>query len=762
MSLKPGLLHTILILIFFLSGQALSSQSYSARNNYTGAWEISTSWNPIWPGPQSDVIDHNITINGYITANSSLSFSGSSNLSVTDTLVIKGNLSLNDNNDLKIENNGILIVWGDLTISYDSHIEVNGYLIVTGNIIKVGDINHGEIKSNDDPVKIFVGGTIPSGLTDDNDKYKAINCTAPHTIPYPNSTCSYGNLKDIINDPVYPFFQSTCGIVTPTIIADGPTTFCEGDRVMLTSSAGTSYLWSTGATTSSINVTSSGSYSVRITNINGCQSSPSVPTIITVNSLPVAPVISAGGPVTFCEGSSVTLTSSPGNAYLWSTGAETASINVILSGSYSVRITDANGCQSAVSFATPVTVNSLPALPTITADSPTTFCNGGSVSLNSSPGMSYLWSDGATVQSIVVNTEGIYSVRVTDENGCQSIPSAPTTVTVNPLPVTPTITAGSLTTFCAGGNVTLTSSPGSSYLWSTGMTTSDITVAVSGSYSVMITNANGCQSTPSVATVVSVNDLPPMPAISTDGPTTFCAGGSVTLTSDEGTSYLWSTGATTPEITVAATGNYTVRVTNSNGCESPQSTVTSVNINPLPSVYAGSDATIPNGTSTTIDATVTGDSPFIYNWSPSGLLLNPLIEDPTTVIMSTTTVFSLIATSVATSCSNTSSVTITITGGPLSSTPSATPNNVCAGKNVQLYANAGGGSGTYEYTWTSTTDGFTSSIANPVVNPAVSTTYNLTVSDGFTIVSSMVSVIVNPVPVTPTITVRWSDSSLRR
>jgi len=153
----------ILYWIFCLSGQTLFSQSFSSKNNYTGNWETSTSWAPIWLVPQTDVSVFDINISGYITANSSLLFSLGSKLTVKDTLVIKGNLTINDNNDLKIEDNGILIVWGDLTISYDTKIESNGYLIVTGNIIKVGDVNHGKLKSNDNPVKVFGGGTIPSG-----------------------------------------------------------------------------------------------------------------------------------------------------------------------------------------------------------------------------------------------------------------------------------------------------------------------------------------------------------------------------------------------------------------------------------------------------------------------------------------------------------------------------------------------------------------------------------------------------------------------
>ena len=303
----------------------------------------------------------------------------------------------------------------------------------------------------------------------------------------------------------------------PTITASGPTTFCIGGSVTLSSSAGSTYLWSTGATTQSINVTTSGSYTVQVTNAAGCQSIASLATAVTVNALPSQPTITAGGSTTFCAGGSVTLTSSAGSTYLWSTGATTQSINVTTAGSYTVQVTNAAGCQSIASAATTVTVNALPSQPTITAGGPTTFCIGGSVTLTSSAGSTYLWSTGATTQSINVTTAGSYTVQDTNAAGCQSISSAATTVTVNALPAQPTITAGGSTTFCAGGSVTLTSSAGSSYLWSTGATTASINVTTAGSYTVQVTNAAGCQSIASAATTVTVNALPAQPTITAGG-----------------------------------------------------------------------------------------------------------------------------------------------------------------------------------------------------------------------------------------------------
>src|ERR1019366_9087979 len=130
-------------------------------------------------------------------------------------------------------------------------------------------------------------------------------------------------------------------------------------------------------------------------------------------------------------------------------GGTTQTIIVSTSGSYSVTIVDGNGCMGS-SAPTVVTVNQYPT-PTITPSGPTTFCQGGSVTLTCTAGSSYLWSDGETTQSIVVTTSGTYTITMTDANGCVGI-SASITVTVNPLP-TPTITASGPISFCNGGSV---------------------------------------------------------------------------------------------------------------------------------------------------------------------------------------------------------------------------------------------------------------------------------------------------------------------
>jgi gliding motility-associated-like protein len=755
--IKKIFLFILSFLLFCFTYQEVFSQSHSSRNNYTGNWETPSSWSPIWALPQTSISGYDITINGYITVNGALSFSGSAtNLIINDTLVIRGNLSLGNNNALTINDNGILIVRGNLTINNQTVITANGYFIITGAFIKNSSVNQGSFTSNDNPVKTFIGGPISStGLTDNNASYPALNCTSPVTARYPGTNCSYGNLTDLMSDPIYPFFQSTCTATTPTITASGPTSFCTGGSVTLTSSSGSAYLWSDGATTQSIVITTSGSYSVRVTNSSGCQSASSVATVVTVNALPLTPTITAGGPVSFCSGGSVTLTSGPGTSYIWSNGATTKSINVITPGSFSVKVTNADGCQSAPSapvsitvndlpvvnagtdltiptgtsttlnaivtgtgpfifswspsskllnplsedpttinlttstvftltatststscsntdavivttsggslvsapIATPstictgtgiqlsaqpsggsgsytyawtslpagftssvanpvanpsatttynvvvfdgftstngqvvVTVNASPATPAITADGPATFCSGGSVNLTSSAGASYLWSDGETTSSINVTETGNYTVKVKNAGGCQSTESLPAIVIVNANPATPTIDAAGPTTFCADSSVILTASAGTTYLWSNGESTHAIKVTIPGSYTVKVTNSGGCQSAGSVATVVTVNALPVTPTITADGPTTFCDGGNVTLTSSAETNYLWSNGSTLQSTYITISGSYTVRTENVSGCLSEMSlpTIVTVNTNPIVNITSSNN-----------------------------------------------------------------------------------------------------------------------------------------------------------------------------
>ncbi|MES2388191.1 MAG: T9SS type A sorting domain-containing protein [Bacteroidota bacterium] len=360
----------------------------------------------------------------------------------------------------------------------------------------------------------------------------------------------------------------------PNVTAQGSLTFCEGSMVTLHSDAASGNIWSNGETTQDIVVSNAGDYSVR-QQVSGCTSAVSRVSSVTVTPLPTAGTISANGPLTFCEGSSITLTSSLATGNLWSTNETGPFINLIEGSTITLRQVS-NGCTSLPSAPVVVTVNSAVPRPAVTTSGPLTFCNGNTVTLTSNYANGNVWSNGETTQSITVSESGNYSV-LNITNGCTSESSPVSAVTVNAVPAKPLISASGPIVFCDGGSVTLTSSAAAGNVWSTGESTQSITVNATGTYTVSNV-ASGCTSVVSEAAVVTVRAMPAIPNISASGSLAICSGGSVTLTSDRASDNLWSTGETTESITVSAAGSYTLQGVSS-GCTSAVSAAAVVRVN---------------------------------------------------------------------------------------------------------------------------------------------------------------------------------------
>ena len=504
----------------------------------------------------------------------------------------------------------------------------------------------------------------------------------------------------------------------PTITAGGATVFCQGNSVSLSASSGASYLWSNNQTTQTINATQSGNYTVAVTDIYNCIRT-SQPIGVTVLTLPNA-TITASGATTFCAGNSVTLTVPTSASYLWSNGFTTKSITISAAGNYSVIVTGANSC-SATSSTVNVVVNPLPT-PTVNASGATTFCSGNSVTLSSSiTGTNYLWNNGATTQSISVNTTGNYSVAVTNANGCTGT-SAPTSVIVNPLPNVSISTANYI--LCLGQSTTLTANGADNYLWTPATGLSNAVIAnptaaptATTTYAVTGTDGNDCSSTASVT--VLVNPLP-TPIIS--GITSICQNNSTTLDAGNGyANYLWSTGATTPSIATSVAGNYTVTVTNGNGCTGSTTATVIVNSTLIPTITG--ITSICQNNSTTLDA---GNGYSSYLWSTGATTPS-------------------IVTSVA------GNYTVTVTNGNgctgsatsnviVNSVPNVTLNSsptICAGQIATLIAN-----GATSYLWS---NGMTGNSIS--VSPATTTTYTVTgTTAGCSSAPASTQVTVNPTP----------------
>jgi hypothetical protein len=429
---------------------------------------------------------------------------------------------------------------------------------------------------------------------------------------------------------------------TATIAAGGSIAFCEGGSVTLTASNGASYLWSNGATTQSIAATTAGNYSVTVTNAQGC-SSTSAATAVTVNALPTA-TITASGPTTFCAGSSVILSTdaATGNAINFTGGNYVQSTNPALPLGNAARTMEAwiktttgNG-GAIVNWGTTVSnqrsgmlmINGrlyfvgenndlIGATPindgnwhhvavTFTGATLSMYVDGvldaaSNKSLNTSGTVLRIGqrSVGDSYSELFIGT--IDEVRIWNFAKTQAQIQASKNQVIS-LGTTGLVAyykldegAGSSTADATGlgsvGNLVNGSSwvgPStapinySNYLWSPeGQTTSSITVNATGNYFVTATNAQGCSAI-SPATAVTVNPLPTA-VITASGPTTICTGSSVTLTASEGSSYLWSNGATTQSINVLSTGSYSVTVT-ANGC-STTSAATDVTVNTAPAIF---------------------------------------------------------------------------------------------------------------------------------------------------------------------------------
>ena len=212
------------------------------------------------------------------------------------------------------------------------------------------------------------------------------------------------------------------------------------------------------------------------------------------------------------------------------------------------------------------------------------------------------------------------------------------------------------------------------------------------------------------------------------------------------------TGTNTNAITVdyslaAVSGN--ISVNGFNQCGNGPVSSLPVTVNVLPVANAYNDTTIPFGTSTILHAANGGAGTYSYHWEPANLLVNPNVQNPQTVILTSTTVFTLTVTNQVSLCQNTDQKVVNISGGPLSINPIAIPSAICLGESSQLYANPGGGSGNFSYSWTCTPPGtppWSSNLPNPLVTPDVTTVYHLTVDDGFTSVSGNTTVTVYTLP----------------
>jgi hypothetical protein len=424
--------------------------------------------------------------------------------------------------------------------------------------------------------------------------------------------------------------SSTVTITEPSVISANITSYTDADcfggsngSATVTASGGTGtlqYLWSpsNGTTATEIHL-NAGTYTVTVTDDNSCTASTSV-----VISEPGPIVLSATHIDATCNGGangSIDLTASGGSpfyTFLWSNSSTSEDISGLISGTYTVTATDVNGCTATttefVGEATPIILS---------ATHVDANCGGaanGSIDLTPTGGTgtyTYLWSNSLTSQDISGLAGGTYSVTVTDANGCTS------TTSVFILQPSSIVLSTSVTNvLCHSGNtgsINLTATGGTgtlNFLWNTGTITEDISSLVAGTYTVTVTDANGCNSSTSavVNEPASINA-----AVNITQPTcASAANGSIDLTvmgGATGYTFSWSNSATTEDISGLSNGTYTVTVTDANGCTATASATLNAASN-LQLNLTWTNASCNGGNNGTMDLTVlTGSAPFIYAWS---------------------------------------------------------------------------------------------------------------------------------------------------
>jgi gliding motility-associated-like protein len=317
------------------------------------------------------------------------------------------------------------------------------------------------------------------------------------------------------------------------ITIDGNNPLCAGDSAMLTavSQEAASYEWSNGATTESIWVYAAGTYSVTVVDQGGCENTTSYEVIEGLT-----PLVEITGDTVACAGESIELTAqyAGGEGVVWSTGEATQTITVTESGEYCVTTVSVDGCEATVCI--DITINPTPEVEVEVTAGSNPLCPGNEVELTavSQGAIGYEWSTSETTSSIVVETAGMYTVEITDVNGCTS--SASIEVEEGLVPI---IQIGGEQEFCTGDSVMLTAqyAGGQGVTWSTGETTQNIWVSEAGEYCVMTASADGCEA----QACIEVEEAA-IPEVYAGPDINICEGDETMLTATGGTSgtvYTW-------------------------------------------------------------------------------------------------------------------------------------------------------------------------------------------------------------------------------
>jgi len=510
------------------------------------------------------------------------------------------------------------------------------------------------------------------------------------------------------------------------------------------------FSWSSGQTTQNVTGLTAGTYTITVTDFNGCNGGINTQTVSISSSGGNLTVASAQTNASCGQQGSASVTATSGTGpytYSWNpSGQLTQTATGLTAGTYTVTVTDNTGCTSTKTFA--ITSGGGTINTSITAQTNVSCFGGnnGNATASASGGTgpyTYSWNNGQTAANVTGLTAGTYTVATNDINGC--------TQTVTVTITQPALLTAAISCFtdvsCNGGSngsATVTGAGGTSgytYLWSNAQTAANATGLAQGNYTVTITDNKGCTAT------TTLTIAQPAALTLTSG-TTFaiCNGsnGTASVTALGGTSsytYLWSAGS---QATVTATGlsagSYSVLVTDSKGCTQTSSATVTNNGAPSSGISASTNVSCFGGNNGSATVTVAGgNGTLTYAWSPSGGAAatgNSLTAGTYTVLVTDVN-----------GCTTTSSVIIT---EPTQLQLTATGTVMCGGQTASATSTAVGGTSGYTYLWS---DGQTNANATGLSTG----NYTLTVTDnkGCT-ATATAQITANPLPV---IVMTASDTS---
>ncbi|MGZ3863225.1 MAG: PKD domain-containing protein [Bacteroidia bacterium] len=560
-----------------------------------------------------------------------------------------------------------------------------------------------------------------------------------------------GNYSATVSDANGCTITTATTITEPSILSltvSSTSVTCNGlsnGSASVSASGGTgaySYTWSpAGGNFANAPGLAAGNYSITVSDANGC---PATTTVAVSQPTTLTATITTTDALCFGTNGSATVTAGGGTGaytYSWSPSGGTGSTATFPQGTYSVTVKDGNNC----SVTSPAVINE-PAVLTSTIASTNITCfgaNDGTANITGSGGTgayTYSWSPaGGTNSNAGGLSPNTYSATITDGNGC----TVTTSITITE-PSILSLTISSTSVTCNGlsnGTATVSASGGTgaySYTWSpSGGNSASASGLAFGTYTATVNDANGC-----VATGTTSIDQPSALSATITSTDALCFGtnGSATVTAGGGTgayTYSWSPVGGTGSTATLPQGNYSVTITDANGC----SIATSSTINQPAALTATISSTNitcfgANNGSATISGNG-GTGAYTYSWSPGGVTnSNATGLSPNTYSATITD---------GNGCTITKTTTIT-EPSILSLTASSTSVTCNGLSNGTASVSASGGTGAYSYTW-SPAGGNSANAGN-----LSSGTYTATVSDANGCLASATTTVNQPLPLTVTVT----------